>query len=146
MLVFQDSGRMTGPGRGNRESQAADRLLLTQHDLGGFYDHRYRVADLQFHLLGASASDDGFDFVLAHLHDHMGHHGPKGHFTDLASKLVACREGHAPILHPTWNPEEFGKTNRANRTLQPAESRMDSASTGAFPTTPRLASLLPELF
>ena len=106
------------PETESNKRSGGDRLLFTQHHLGGFYDHRYRFADLQFHLFGASASDDGFDFVLSHLDDHVGHHGPKSHFTDLATKLVACREGHAPILHPTRNTDEIEKTNSANGTTR----------------------------
>src|SRR6266853_5182497 len=46
---------------------------LLQHDFRGLDYRRHRIADLQFHFVGASPGDHAFDHVLADADCHVSH-------------------------------------------------------------------------
>jgi hypothetical protein len=75
-------------------AQGDERLGLLDQDLGGLDDRADGVADFQFHFLGAGASNDALDEVVANANGDMGHDVAELDFGDFADEAVASRNSH----------------------------------------------------
>ena len=76
------------------QASGMNQLFLAQHDFRRFDDDADGITGLQLHLVGASASDDTLDLIVAHLHDYVSHYVSELHIYNPSAELISRRKSH----------------------------------------------------